>query len=212
MTKTNDVTRNRDQLWRPLANVELNAEDQAHAERARKSNLLRRIDHLGLGCRDAETTRHFYEDILGMPLVLAIVQPDPYRNENVELCHFFFELGSGTHLAFFDHPSALVEDEFRPVTAFMRHIAIEVDSEDIVQDFRQRLAKAGIPNRYTDHDVYHSLYFDDPDGHHLEITFKPESNAEFLGKSRKVVREIFDAWIRKRAGYARLSEGASKSE
>jgi len=147
-----------------------------------------------------------------MPLVLAVVQTDPYRNDNAELCHFFIEVGSGTHLAFFDHPSALTEDEFRPVTAFMRHIAIEVDSDDVVQDFRQRLEKAGIINRYTDHDVYHSLYFDDPDGHHLEVTFKPESNAEFIGKSRKVVREIFDAWSQKRASYPRWSQVTSKSE
>jgi hypothetical protein len=39
------------------------------------------------------------------------------------------------------------------------------------------------------------------------ITYKPASNAEFAGKSRKVVREIFNSWVAKRSRYRRLAQG-----
>jgi catechol 2,3-dioxygenase-like lactoylglutathione lyase family enzyme len=165
------------------------------------------VRNIGLGCRDAETTWHFYEDSLGMPLVLAMLMPDPYRDDRQEHCHFFFEVGSGTCLSFFDHPRAFTEGDFRPCTGFLRHIAIEVAEDQLVQDFRQRLEKAGIAAHYIDHDIYHSLYFTDPNGHNLEITFRPESNVEFMGKSRKVAHQIFEGWTAKRASYPTLPDG-----
>ncbi|CAB3756510.1 VOC family protein [Paraburkholderia humisilvae] len=96
MTGHKDVVRDKDLLWGSLAGVGLDADDRLRATEDRKKNPLRHVDHLGLGCRDAETTRHFYEDILGMPLVMAIVLPDPSRNNNQEYCHLFFEIDSGT--------------------------------------------------------------------------------------------------------------------
>jgi glyoxylase I family protein len=208
MAEHQDIVRDQDPLWRRLADVEVAEEDRLRALEARARNPLRHVDHIGLGCRDAETTRRFYEDILGMPLVLAVVLDDPYAGgNNQEYCHFFFEVGNGTFLAFFDHPGAFTHDDFRLRSTFFHHIAIEVAEDATVQEFRRRLEKAGVATRYTDHGVYHSLYFTDPDGHNLEITYKPASNAEFEGKSRKVVREIFNSWAAKRSRYRRLSKG-----
>jgi glyoxylase I family protein len=162
MTDPKNIVRSHDLVWRHLAGVELDAQDRLRTTDEQEKNALRRIDHIGLGCRDAETTRHFYEDILGMPLVLAMVMPDPYRDDRQEHCHFFFEVGSGTCLSFFDHPRAFTEDDFRPCTGMLRHIAIEVAEDQLVQDFRERLEQAGVTARYIDHDVQHSLYFTDP--------------------------------------------------
>ena len=207
MAEHQNIVRDQDPLWRPLAGVAVEEEDRLRAFEARVRNPLRHVDHIGLGCRDAETTRHFYEDILGMPLVLATVLNDPYAGgNNQEFCHFFFEVGNGTFLAFFDHPRAFTQDDFGARSAFLHHIAIEVADDAIVQEFRRRLEEAGVATRYTDHGVYHSLYFADPDGLNLEITCKPASNAEFVEKSRKVVREIFNGWVAKRSCYRRLSQ------
>ncbi len=54
-------------------------------------------------CRDAEETRHFYEDILGLPLV-HLVQADnvPSTGEYCPYVHIFLRLRDGSHLAFFD--------------------------------------------------------------------------------------------------------------
>ena len=204
MAEHKDVVRDQDPVWRNLVGIELSEEDRLRTLEARARNPLRHVDHIGLGCRDAETTRHFYEDILGMPLILAVVLPDPYTEEQQEYCHFFFEVGNGTYLAFFDHPRAFTQDDFKPCSSFLRHIAIEVEEDSIVQNYKRRLNEVGIANRYTDHGVYHSLYFNDPDGFNLEITYKPPSNAEFEGKSRKVVRELFNSWTAKRSNYPRL--------
>lgn len=208
-----DIVRDQDAIWRHLAGIEIEEDDQLQAFQARAQNPLRRIDHIGLGCRDAEATRHFYEDILGLPLVLAIVLDDPYPGgASLPYCHFFFEIGSGTFLAFFDHPGAFKADDFRARSGFFHHIAIEVIQDEIVQKFRRRLEVAGIETRYTDHGVYHSLYFTDPNGHNLEITCKPPSNAEFTGKSRKVARAIFDDWVARRPGMLSLARTEYKSE
>jgi catechol 2,3-dioxygenase-like lactoylglutathione lyase family enzyme len=208
MAEHQNIIRDQDPVWRHLTGVEVGEEDQRRAHEMRMRNPLRHVDHIGLGCRDAETTRQFYEDILGMPLVLAVVLNDPYAGgNNQEYCHFFFEVGNGTFLAFFDHPSAFTHADFRPRSAFLHHIAIEVTEDATVQEFRRRLEEAGADTRYTDHGVYHSLYFTDPNGHNLEITYKPASHAEFVGKSRKVVREVFKSWVTKRSRFRSLSPG-----
>src|SRR5262249_10224480 len=95
MVEHQDVVRDQDPLWRHLVGIPVEEQDRLRALEMRARNPLRRVDHIGLGCRDAETTRHFYEDILGMPMVMAVVLPDPYAGgSNQEYCHFFFEIGN----------------------------------------------------------------------------------------------------------------------
>ena len=63
------------------------------------------LHHWAYRCRDAEETRHFYEDLLGLPLTHFIRQ-DEYvgtSGERVEkFAHIFFEMADGSSLAFFD--------------------------------------------------------------------------------------------------------------
>jgi catechol 2,3-dioxygenase-like lactoylglutathione lyase family enzyme len=205
MAKRQDIVQDQDPVWRHLTDVEFGDEDRLHAAEDRARTQLRRVDHIALGCRDAETTRHFYEDILGLPLILAIVLNDRDAGQNQqEYCHFFFEVGNGALLAFFDHPGAFTPDDFRPRSTLLHHIAIEVAEEAIVQEFRRRLEEARVATRYTDHSVYHSLYFADPDGHNLEIAYKPPASVEFMGKSRKVARQVFNGWVSERSRHPRL--------
>jgi hypothetical protein len=48
--------------------------------------------------------------------------------------------------------------------------------------------------------MYHSLYFNDPNGINLEITYKTKGTAEHEVKARKVARSLLDAWTFKHGG------------
>jgi glyoxylase I family protein len=144
---------------------------QARLRRA--DNKLRNIHHHAFRCRDAEETRHFYEDILKMPLVAAMVMdvnqatdtPDPF-------CHIFFEMGDGNCIAFFDYPAELKDRTFKPEGPFDHHLAIEVEGDEVIEEYRQRLQEANVPCKYIDHVVFHSLYFNDPNGLNCELVSK----------------------------------------
>ena len=63
------------------------------------------INHLALVTKDMEKTVRFYRDVLGMPLVATTGnRPDlyPYR-------HYFFALGEGNTIAFFEWPEMVEE-------------------------------------------------------------------------------------------------------
>src|SRR5260221_8771244 len=66
---------------------------------------IRGLHHWAYRCRDAEETRHFYEDLLGLPLTHFIRQ-DEYvgtTGESVEkFAHNFFQMADRSSLAFFD--------------------------------------------------------------------------------------------------------------
>src|ERR1700730_12569998 len=118
----------------------------------RANNKLRHIHHHAYRCRDAEETRHFYEDILNMPLVAAVVMqdnpvtqgPDPY-------CHLFFEMGDGNCIAFFDCPAVFKKSTFKPETGLDHHVALEVEGDEVIAEYRQRLQEAGVQHMFLDH-------------------------------------------------------------
>lgn len=51
----------------------------------------------------------------------------------------------------------------------VRHIAFRADRATFEQA-RAELVARGIPIEFEDHQISHSIYFEDPDGFHLEIT------------------------------------------
>ena len=66
---------------------------------------LKGVHHSAFRCRDAEETRKFYEDILGLPLKAALVfEEEPGSGRPIPYMHLFFELGDGNYVAFFDVP------------------------------------------------------------------------------------------------------------
>jgi catechol 2,3-dioxygenase-like lactoylglutathione lyase family enzyme len=138
----------------------------------RADNKLRNIHHHAYRCRDAEETRHFYEDILKMPLVAAVVMPADPAAHMPTFCHIFFEMGDGNCIAFFDCPEVLKDRTFKPEGPLDHHLAIEVEGDEVIDEFRGRLTDAGVELKFIDHGVYHSLYFNDPNGLNCEIVSK----------------------------------------
>ena len=64
---------------------------------------VRGLHHFAWRCRDAEETRHFYEDLLGLPLVHVIKSDHvPSTGEYCPYVHIFFQMADGAYIAFFD--------------------------------------------------------------------------------------------------------------
>jgi catechol 2,3-dioxygenase-like lactoylglutathione lyase family enzyme len=123
----------------------------------------RGLHHTALLCSDVERTVRFYQDVLGFPLT-EIVENRDYAGSS----HFFFDIGNGNLLAFFDLPG-LDLGEYVEVLGGLHHLAISVDP-DRWGALRERLDAAGV-----DYEVESgtSIYFRDPDGARLELIADP---------------------------------------
>ena len=127
---------------------------------------IQQLHHFAYRARDAEETRHFYEDILGLPMY-HIIQSDhvPSTGEYCPYTHFFFRLQDGSFIAFFD----LGDDEAAlpsPNTpSWVNHVAFRVDSVADLEAMRTRLQAHGVEViGVTDHHIFKSIYFFDPNG------------------------------------------------
>lgn len=127
-------------------------------------NRPRRLHHAAWVTRDQEATRHFYEDIIGLPLTATWAEKAPSTGR--EYCHTFFEIGDGGALAFFQWAD---QDENPIELNSPGHLAFECDA-DTQQEIKQRLEAAGHEIRVTDHGYCVSLYVHDPNNLRLEFT------------------------------------------
>lgn len=156
---------------------------------------LHNIQHTAYRCRDAEQTRWFYEDILGLPLSAVF---DFGRTEadatEVRYVHLFFELGDGNHIAFFDEPAHARPEQFDKKHGFDLHIAFEVPTMAELDRWRARLADAGVPVSAIDHDFLNSVYFYDPNGLRLELTVKTDRYDPIMRESAGDARATMARW------------------
>ncbi|WBO65002.1 VOC family protein [Streptomyces camelliae] len=132
---------------------------------------LKGVDHLAWVTWKPEETVRFYRDVLGLPLVHAITATGWVSETFPDFVHFFFALGTGDHLAFFYYFGLPEEEQPGDLMHRSRHLALHVDTEQELLDWRARLKAHGV--RVTPplaHELLESIYFDDPNGIQLEIT------------------------------------------
>lgn len=129
----------------------------------RPASTARGLHHTALISSDVERTVRFYQDVLGFPLTELIENRD-YPGSS----HFFFDIGNGNLLAFFDFPGLDV-GPYAEVLGGLHHMAISVDPERWGK-LVERLAAAGV-----EHEVHSgvSVYFRDPDGARIELIADP---------------------------------------
>lgn len=161
---------------------------------------IQQLHHYAYRARDAEETRHFYEDILGLPLY-HIIQSDhvPSTGEYCPYTHFFFRLQDGSFIAFFD----LGDDEAAlpsPNTPrWVNHIAFRLDSIAELEQMKARLQGHGIDVvGVTDHHVFKSIYFFDPNGIRLELSAQVADEFQMLQESRSAHARL-DEWTARKA-------------
>ena len=132
-----------------------------HAEH--KSSSARGIHHTALLSSDAERTIRFYQGILEFPLT-EIIENRDYQGSS----HFFFDVGNGNLLAFFDFPG-LDLGPYAEVLGGLHHLAISVTPEKWAA-LRANLDAAEVP---YEEESGTSIYFRDPDGARLELLADP---------------------------------------
>ena len=158
------------------------------------------LHHFAWRCRDCEETRHFYEDILGLPLV-HVIRSDtvPSTGEHCPYVHIFFRMQDGSSLAFFDLGDDVKALPSPNTPAWVNHIALRVESVDDLLRAKQRLQAAGVEVLgITDHHIIESIYFFDPNGIRLELTTPTATASEMEAHARRAHAEVA-AWSREKA-------------
>ena len=134
-----------------------------HPAERRPDSSARGLHHFAVVARDVEETVRFYQDLLGFPLT-EIFENRDYEGSN----HFFFDIGNGNLLAFFDFPG-LDLGPYAEVLGGLHHIAISVEPEKW-EYLKRKLDMAGVD--YL-HESETSIYFRDPNGARLVLIADP---------------------------------------
>jgi catechol 2,3-dioxygenase-like lactoylglutathione lyase family enzyme len=132
----------------------------------RPASTARGVHHTALLSSDVERTIRFYQGVLEFPLT-EIIENRDYQGSN----HFFFDVGNGNLLAFFDFPGLDLEP-YEEVLGGLHHLAISVEPERWAR-LRDKLREAGVGYQ---EESGTSLYFNDPDGARVELIADPLGN------------------------------------
>lgn len=146
--------------------------------------LARGVDHAAFPTFDPVGTVRFYHEILGLPIVHSVCAVGWGPSDHPDFVHFFFDIGKGDRLAFFyyfglDPLSEPGQDAYAThgseVPGFFRdsrHLAIHVDSEDALNEYRRRLEDNGWKvEMQVKHETIESIYTHDPNGFLVEFTY-----------------------------------------
>ncbi len=117
------------------------------------------IDHVALTVRDVDTSVQWYLDVLGLTRL---------HQEVWGSFPAIVDVGT-TSLALFPVASSHPDGPPGPETICARHVAFRVDRRNF-DTARAELSARGIDLKFQDHQIAHSIYLRDPDGHQLEIT------------------------------------------
>lgn len=159
---------------------------------------IERIHHVAYRCKDAKQTVLWYQKMLKMNFVLAIAEdlvpstkePDPYM-------HIFLDAGQGNVLAFFELPTKPPMGRDPNTPDWVQHIAFKVRDRTELLAFKAHLEANGVPVLgVTDHGVFHSVYFFDPNGHRLELAYPDPQEAAQLKQLDAVKWEMLEEWSR----------------
>ena len=165
---------------------------------------IQQLHHFAYRARDAEETRHFYEDILGLPLY-HIIQSDhvPSTGEYCPYTHFFFRLQDGSFIACFDLGDDQTALPSPNTPLWVNHIAFRLNSLAELEAMKARLQANGVDViGVTDHHVFKSIYFFDPNGVRLELSAQVADEFQMLQES-KTARARLDEWTARKAQWRR---------
>ncbi len=129
---------------------------------ARTPTTARGVHHVALLCTNVERTIQFYQDLLEFPLT------DVFENRDYKgSTHFFFDIGHGNTIAFFDFPG-LDLGAYQEVLGGLHHLALSMEPAQW-ERLKAKLEAAEVVYQQ----LGRSLYFRDPDGTRLELLCDP---------------------------------------
>lgn len=158
---------------------------------------IKRIHHVAYRCNNAKETVEFYQRVMGMDFQLAIAEdavpstkaPDPYM-------HVFMDAGMGNVLAFFEIPNSPPMQKDPNTPDWVQHIAFEVESMDALLAGKAKAEAAGLDViGPTNHGIFKSIYFFDPNGHRLELVANT-ADPGMLERLHEVAPAMIEEWDR----------------
>ena len=177
---------------------------------------LKRIHHVAYRCRDAAETVAFYQRVLDMDFKLAIAEDEvPSTGEPDPYMHVFLDAGMGNVLAFFELPNSPDMDRDQNTPEWVQHIAFEVADEAALIAAKARVESEGLDVLGpTNHGIFKSIYFFDPNGHRLELVANTATQDQ-LEALHTVAPAMLEEWSRTRRAprhAAWLHEAAANDE
>ena len=128
--------------------------------------------HIALVCKDMKETIRFYEGAMGMKL-RAVYPMHGIKGAK----HCFLEAGNGNEISFveFQDPVSSVNPpsffQVWPV-GMHHHMAYRCETEEQLMQLREQIKNYGVAvTKAVDHDFIKSIYFTDPSGYNLELTW-----------------------------------------
>ena len=163
--------------------------------------MIKGLHHNAYRCRDAEETRKFYEDFLGLPLVNAFEITETKSGRLTHVLHVFFQMDDGSCLAFFEAPD--MPFDFKEQHDFDLHIALEVKHE-VLEPMMEKARAAGIPVRgISDHVMIDSIYYRDPTGYVIALTATRPDHDDHMDPTKNAARATLESWQRDKRSFAK---------
>jgi catechol 2,3-dioxygenase-like lactoylglutathione lyase family enzyme len=146
---------------------------------------VRGVDHAAFPTFDPVATVRFYRDVLRFPVVHSVCAAGWGLEKHPDFVHFFFDIGNDDRIAFFYYfgyrpvgdPQARGDAWARlpegtpDFFANSRHLAIHVESEEDLLEYRRRLDESDWPvEMQVRHETIESIYTHDPNGYMIELT------------------------------------------
>jgi glyoxylase I family protein len=155
------------------------------------------LNHYALATNDMETTHKFWTEVLNCKYLGSIRHEDtPEKGFQVaktgNFLHNFYSFGDGSAIAFFE-----LENDFTKVDdgvpGFAKHLALGVNSHEELQQWHEHLSAANIPvlGEINHDDIWHSIYFMDPNGQQCELTYQERALTD---KDAEEGLEIWKKW------------------
>ncbi len=132
-----------------------------------------RLHHVAYLTRDTQKTVEFYTRLLNMKLVGSVQSEKvPSTGEPHPHLHTFFQLADGGCVAFFEILGLPEREDTTVVPGWVRHLALRVPDQDSLLRYKERLEANDVEVLGpVDHGFCHSIYFHDPNGIRLELTW-----------------------------------------
>jgi glyoxylase I family protein len=153
-----------------------------------------RLHHHAYPVADQEATRHFYEDIVGLPLVQFWIEDEEVIGERHVYSHAFYGLKDGGCMAFFNFSDPDQAARYKAdIKNLFVHISLNVDKTER-DGIRLRLKNAGYDIMEYDHGYTYSIYVNDPDGLLLEFSVDPENSEAINENQRRTAHQSLKYW------------------
>ena len=152
---------------------------------------IKKLHHSAYRCKDTHKTKEFYVNFLGLKFTKAFIINTTKTKRKTSVLHSFYSLKDGSAIAFFEDPTTPFT--FKKQRDFDLHIAFEVTLKDLIF-FLNKGKKLGIETRgISDHGVIKSIYFRDPNGYVIELTYPTEKlNNNSYEKNMKILKKWQD--------------------